>query len=106
MAQTYLSTCRAADNLVDGIDEENWQRAEKARFLMGIVTSAAAPTNTLIGNPAALKRAFDTSGKSLVRGIGHWLSDVRRPAQRRDALTSKPGVLKVGEDLAITQARS
>lgn len=100
VAQTYLAACRTADNLVDGIDGEDWRRAEKARFLMGIVTSAAAPTNTLIGNPAALKRAFDTNGKSLVRGIGNWVSDVRHNGGMPS--TAKAGALKVGEDLAVT----
>ncbi len=38
---------------------------------------AMAPTNTLAGNPAALREAFDTGGKSLVRGARNMLNDVR-----------------------------
>ena len=28
----------------------------------------AAPTNTLLGNPTAVKRVYDTAGRSLLRG--------------------------------------
>jgi polyhydroxyalkanoate synthase len=64
------------------------------------VTSALAPTNTLLGNPAAVKRAFDTGGRSVVRGVGHMLHDLRRnggmPRQvDRSAFT-------VGKDLGVT----
>jgi polyhydroxyalkanoate synthase len=62
--------------------------------------SAAAPTNTLLGNPAALKRVLDTGGKSVVRGLSNWLSDVRHNGGMPS--TAKPGVLNVGEDLAVT----
>jgi polyhydroxyalkanoate synthase subunit PhaC len=100
VAQSYLATCRAADNLVDNLDGTDWRRVEKARFLMAILTSAAAPTNVLPGNPAALKRVFDTGGKSLVHGLAHWITDLRSNGGMPS--TAKPGALKVGEDLAVS----
>jgi polyhydroxyalkanoate synthase len=100
VAQSYLAACLATDNLVDSLEDKHWTHAEKARFLMGIVTSAAAPTNVLLGNPAALKRALDTGGTSLARGFSHWLFDLRRNGGMPS--TAKRGVLKVGEDLATT----
>jgi len=98
--QAYLAACEASDHLVDSLEEKDWTHAEKARFLMGIVTSAAAPTNQLIGNPAALKRAFDTRGASLAKGFSNWVSDVRTHGGMPS--TAKPGVLTVGKDLAVT----
>jgi polyhydroxyalkanoate synthase len=50
----------------------------KARFAAQFILDALAPTNTLLGNPAALKEAFDTGGKSLVRGAQNMLKDMRR----------------------------
>ena len=51
-------------------------------------------------NPAALKRAFDTGGKSVARGLRSYLQDLRRnggmPAQVQE------GAFKVGNDLAVT----
>ena len=62
--------------------------------------SAAAPTNFLASNPAALKRAFDTGGASVLRGAGHWCRDVREnggmPSQ------TDRSAFEVGTDLAAT----
>jgi polyhydroxyalkanoate synthase subunit PhaC len=100
LEQAYLATCQASDNLVDTLEEKDWTHAQKARFLMGIVTSTAAPTNLLIANPAAMRRARDTRGASLAKGFGNWLSDLRGHGGMPS--TAKPGVLQVGEDLAVT----
>src|ERR1700740_2660442 len=63
-------------------------------------TSSPAPTNVLLGNPAAVKRAFETGGASLVLGLHNFLHDVRvngaMPSQ------GKQGALRVGEYLAVT----
>ncbi len=100
LEQAYLAACQASDNLVDTLEEKDWSHAQKAKFLMGIVTSTAAPTNLLLANPAALKRARDTKGASLAKGFTNWLSDVRGHGGM--PTTAKPGVLKVGQDLAVT----
>src|SRR5262245_27402632 len=42
----------------------------KARLASGLILAALAPTNYLATNPAALKRAFETGGASVVAGPG------------------------------------
>jgi polyhydroxyalkanoate synthase len=98
--QAYLAACQASDNLVDTLEEKDWTHAQKARFLMGIVTSTTSPTNLLIANPAAMKRARETRGASLAKGFTNWLSDVRDHGGM--PTTAKKGALKVGEDLAVS----
>jgi polyhydroxyalkanoate synthase len=102
LAQSYLAWSGALDRLVT--DHEaggaDWREVEQARFVLNAFTSALAPTNTFLGNPAAIKRAFDTGGRSVVRGMGHFLHDLVRngglPTQTdRSAFT-------VGEDLGVT----
>jgi polyhydroxyalkanoate synthase subunit PhaC len=94
--QSYLAACEYADNLLDGLARPS----STARFLLNVVESAAAPTNTLLGNPAALKRAFETGGRSLVRGLRHIAEDIR--ANGGMPSTYQRGVYEVGRDLAIT----
>ncbi|MGH9057291.1 MAG: PHA/PHB synthase family protein [Acidimicrobiales bacterium] len=48
----------------------------KARFGADLVADAAAPTNFLPTNPAALRRAAETGGLSLARGGRRWLDDL------------------------------
>ena len=85
--------------MVDDLGKSG-RRTDKARFLLNILSSAAAPTNTLAGNPAVLKRAFETGGGSLRRGAGNWWRDVRHNGGM--PATVDPGAFAVGRDLAVT----
>jgi polyhydroxyalkanoate synthase subunit PhaC len=99
--QSYLASAQALDRVVDAMgDGRSGVRAEQARFAANILTSAAAPTNFLLGNPAALKRAFDTGGMSLVRGTRNFVHDVRRNGGLPSMI--EPGAFEVGRDLAMT----
>jgi polyhydroxyalkanoate synthase len=101
IGQSYLASAQALDRVVDAMgDGRSDTRAEQARFAANIVTSAAAPTNFLVSNPAALKRAFDTSGMSLVRGARNFARDVRRNGAMPSMI--EPGAFEVGRDLAVT----
>src|SRR3954453_22114561 len=99
LAQSYLAVTGAVDRLLADYEAggADWRDIESARFVVNAFTSALAPTNTLLGNPAALKRAFDTAGLSVLRGTRNMLRDLVRngglPTQvDRSAFT-------VGEDL-------
>ena len=100
--QTYLASGDALGQIVDewrrAIDDP--RRAQMASFAATIATSAAAPTNFLATNPAALKEAFDTGGISLVRGLGNYLSDLRHNGGMPSMV--EPGAFTVGTDLALT----
>jgi polyhydroxyalkanoate synthase subunit PhaC len=102
LGQFYLASGSAASRLIDDLEAQDldWHDVERARFAVNALTSALAPTNIPFGNPAALKRAFDTAGSSVVRGLRNLAHDVRHnggmPSQTdRTAFT-------VGEDLALT----
>jgi polyhydroxyalkanoate synthase len=98
LAQGYLGFCEAVDSVVD--ENPDWRKRERARFLTGILTSSLAPMNTLLGNPAALKRAYETGGTSLLHGMQNMLSDM---AQKKTTPTQvNPSAFKVGVNLAVT----
>jgi len=100
LVQSYLAWCRAVYGVVDSMEQDDWRRAAKARFLLGMVTSAAAPTNLLAGNPAAIKRLVDTGGTSLLRGARNWITDMLTNGGMPSMV--KRDSFNVGEDLAIT----
>ena len=104
VAQSYLASCQAVDVMLEEVERSgNRHRAEQARFVMNVLTSAAAPTNTLLGNPGALKRTFESGGANLVSGVKHFVSDLRHNGGMPSM--AKPGALKVGEDLAVTSGK-
>jgi len=97
--QAYLAAEQAITGAVADADVD-WRTAERARFAAGIVTSALAPTNTLPGNPAALKRAFDTGGASLARGTRNLLADVRAGRRTPRQVDARP--FRLGENIGAT----
>jgi polyhydroxyalkanoate synthase len=98
LARGYLAFCDSVDKVVE--DNPDWKKRERAKFLTGILTSAMSPTNTLLGNPAALKKAYETGGMSLVRGTRNMVGDM----VARKGLPSqvKASDFKLGENLAAT----
>jgi polyhydroxyalkanoate synthase len=58
--------------------EGSWQNKARARFAADVITAALAPTNYLGTNPAALRRAAETGGLSLVSGAQNMLKDMAR----------------------------
>ena len=102
IGQGYLASAGALDRILDdlGADEGRDARAARARFAANILTSAAAPTNFLASNPAAIKHAFDTGGASLLRGARNFVSDVRHNGGMPSM--ADPGAFEVGRDLATT----
>ena len=53
------------------------EKAAKATFAVNFLLDALAPTNTLVGNPAAVREAFNTAGASLARGARNMLDDLK-----------------------------
>ena len=102
LVQAYLAAAGALDALVDDLDAhvEDHRLAERARFAANILAAAAAPSNMLVTNPAGLKRAFDTGGASLLRGLRNLVGDLRHNGGM--PATFEPGVFQVGRDLALT----
>ena len=84
LAQGYLAWGNALHRFLDEakLDQRD---AERARFVVSLLVDALAPTNTLAGNPAALKKLLDTGGASLVHGLENLVGDLVRngglPAQ-------------------------
>lgn len=104
--QAYLAWSQALEGVLEDAEAEgvgadvDWRELERAGFGMEIITSALAPTNVLPGNPEAIKRAFETGGMSLGRGLRNLVSDVFRNGGA--PLQVDPAKYKVGLELAAT----
>jgi polyhydroxyalkanoate synthase len=102
LMQAYLALDEALSRLLREVEEsdEDWRTVERARLARTVLSSTVAPTNTLPGNPAAFKRAFETGGASLVRGVRNLVADIRHnggmPAQ------VDTGPFAVGEGTALS----
>jgi polyhydroxyalkanoate synthase len=71
----YLLTARLIHELVSAADLDAAEQA-KAEFAASLLADALSPTNVLLGNPRAVKRAYETGGTSIVRGLRNFVHDV------------------------------
>jgi polyhydroxyalkanoate synthase len=99
LAQQYLLFSQYVAEVLDTAGVSG-SREAKARLAAKFVVDALAPTNTFAGNPAAVRKAFDTGGKSIGRGLANLMHDVRHnggwPSQ-----VDKSG-FEVGVNMAAT----
>jgi len=98
--QAYLAWSQGLGALVDDLGLKGID-GQRARFLAMLLADAAAPSNTLAGNPAAIRKAFETGGVSLVAGIRNLIADLLHngamPAQ------VDKSAFRVGGNLANTE---
>jgi polyhydroxyalkanoate synthase len=99
LLQAYLVERDALFRLVDEVGLDAKSR-ERALFALSLVTEAAAPTNTLLGNPSALGKAWQTRGQSLVAGLRHFRHDFRHNGGMPSMVDPRP--FEVGVNLAVT----
>ena len=97
--QGYLAWRNSARAFVDKAGLET-MTAARAQFLLSLVTEALAPTNFLLGNPAALKRAIDTGGVSLLRGLQNMAGDLAVNGGMPSMVDRS--AFQVGKNLAVT----
>ena len=62
----------------------------KAELAAGFLLDALAPTNFLLTNPAALKRALETGGASVAAGAGNFADDLLNNGGRPRQVDTRP----------------
>jgi len=98
LGQSYRLFELWMNKMSDSVDG-SWQNKARARFAADVISAALAPTNYLGTNPAALRKAVQTGGMSLVRGAQNMLNDMARGGMPAAADRKR---FVVGEDLAAT----
>jgi polyhydroxyalkanoate synthase len=97
--QGYIAWTNALQGFVDrtALDDRT---KERARFAVSLLTDALAPTNTLLGNPVALKKTWDTRGQNLVDGLKNLIDDVKNNGGLPSQVDKK--AFTVGQNLALS----
>ncbi|MDN5795523.1 MAG: alpha/beta fold hydrolase [Intrasporangium sp.] len=99
LAQGHLAWTQSVERMttVDGAD---WESQKRARYLTDILTGAASPANFFPTNPVAVSRALETGGMSVVRGMQHFLRDLKDNGGMPSMVDTTP--FRVGENMACT----
>ena len=97
--QSWLAMRRELDGW---INDSQMHPADKARakFVTDLIGDTLAPTNSLLGNPAAMKKLYETGGMSLVNGLKNAYEDLKSNGGMPSQVDGRP--FKVGENIANT----
>ena len=102
LRQAYLAAVQLTDNLRAAGAGDTVADA-KAELATGFLLDALAPTNFLLTNPAAIKRALETGGASMAAGARNFVNDLLSNGGRpRQVDTSS---FRIGENLAVTPGK-
>jgi len=96
-AGMYLLNARTLMQLADHVQADEKTR-QRIRFAVQQWVDAASPSNYLALNPEAQRRALDTHGESIARGLQHLWNDLRQGHLSQTDET----VFEVGRNVAMT----
>ena len=102
LRQCYLGASQLTERLIAeaGLSPVT---ERKARMAVGLILDLLAPTNFLLTNPAALTRAFDTAGASVLKGARNFVDDVLHNNGRPRQVDTTS--FEIGENLAATPCK-
>jgi len=98
----YLAQSSWAENLAWNAPGLTETERRRAAFFIKQATAAMAPSNSLMGNPKALKALFETDGQSVQRGLAQLQDDFNAGRGRISPTQSDPEAFEPGRNIAIT----
>jgi polyhydroxyalkanoate synthase subunit PhaC len=97
-AATYLLNARTLMGLADAVDADDKTRT-RIRFAVEQWVAAAAPSNFLAFNAEAQKKAIETQGESIAKGVKNLMHDMQ---QGHVSMTDE-SLFEVGKNVATTE---
>jgi len=102
MLQGYVAWTNALQAFVDRSGLDNRSK-DRARFAVSLMTDALAPTNTVLGNPAALRKTWEERGQNLVKGLKNLIDDIANNGGLPSQVDKR--AFAVGDNLALSPGK-
>ncbi len=99
LMQAYLATQKELTSVIETSKLDSVDKG-RAQFFASLVTDALAPSNFVLGNPAAVRKIIDTGGDNLVKGLQNLVHDIRHNSLMPSQVDASP--FKVGQNLATS----
>src|SRR6202023_718994 len=96
MLKAYLAWGDAVSGFVDKTSLSDIDKA-RVHLITEILIDAVAPTNTMLTNPAAMRKFVDTGGQSLLKGLKNYFDDLVKNRGMPSMVDAS--AFKVGENL-------
>ena len=103
LKQSYLVTSHWLSDMIEQADGMDDATRDKVRFYSRLAVDALAPTNFLATNPTALKRAADSKGETVLKGIDNFLTDMEKGHGKLRISMTDTDAFVLGENVATTE---
>jgi len=97
-AASYLLNAKTLSQMAEAVETDAKTRA-RIRFAVEQITAASAPSNFMAFNAEAQKKAIETQGQSIAKGIQNLLHDMQ---QGHVSMTDE-SLFEVGKNVATTE---
>jgi polyhydroxyalkanoate synthase subunit PhaC len=97
--QYYLAAQNSVGRWIADLELDELERA-RANFVSGMIIDSLSPTNSLAGNPSAIKKALETGGGSLIKGLKNAYNDMVHNDGIVSQVDTRP--FKIGGNIAIS----
>ncbi|MEE4154907.1 MAG: alpha/beta fold hydrolase [Erythrobacter sp.] len=101
-AQYYLAVQKGMQNWLQELELDELER-NRANFIANIILDGLAPTNTLVGNPAAQKQLINSGGLSLIKGLQNAYNDAVNNKGMVSQVDKRP--FKLGQNIATSKGQ-
>jgi polyhydroxyalkanoate synthase len=98
--QYYLAVQKGVGAWMKDLKLDELERA-RANFVLQMLMDSLSPSNTLLGNPTAVKKAFETGGGSLIKGLKNAYTDMTENQGIVSQVDTRP--FKIGKNIAISK---
>jgi polyhydroxyalkanoate synthase len=102
-ARAYQNSAALMKHAVKDVDGVTDYHAQLLGFAVRMLLDASSPSNYLASNPELLALTQSEKGQNLVRGVKHWMEDVRRTLDRSAPAGAE--AFEVGKTVAATPGK-
>ncbi|MEZ5709082.1 MAG: class I poly(R)-hydroxyalkanoic acid synthase [Blastomonas sp.] len=99
--QGYLMVAEQLLGFADRVDGLDAKQKSQLRFAMQQLVDASSPTNFALTNPVVMEKIVETRGESLLKGLDHMLTDMRKGQLSH----TDPDAFELGRNIAMTPGK-
>jgi polyhydroxyalkanoate synthase len=102
-ARAYQNSAALMHDAVQGVDGVTGYHEQLMEFAVRMLLDASSPANYLGSNPELLALTEAEKGQNLVRGLQHWVDDLRRTLE--GGAPAGAEAFEVGRNVAVTPGK-
>lgn len=105
LKQSYLLWNRWVSEITNDLEGIDPKAAHKVQFYTRQIVDALSPSNYILSNPEAARRAVETNGKSVFQGISNFLRDLDEGSGTLSIKMVDRAAFELGKNIATTSGK-